>query len=279
MDRLANYVFGLLVVYLFVLEGKAEDHIQILLALVLSILLAYTAFLVNWLTLDATRAVIILGTITLGFGGWIYALAVIFFFISSSLLTTNRRNKGFIDPCKKDIHHDLQKRRDGYQVWANGFWMAVYISCWFIFSLEAFLVAAFGVVATATADTWATELGSLNPGKTIKITNFKPVEPGTDGGISFKGTAGAFTGSFLTSLFVLFLNDGFPSFLFLIVLVSGFLGCITDSYLGAFLQDKNLTGSTPDNFTEHPDTFKNSLVNWYSTGIGGLIALIFTQIF
>lgn len=279
MDRLANYVFGLLIVYLFVLEGKADDHVQILFAFVLSFLIAYASFLANWLTLDATRSVIILGTITLGFGGWIYAMAVIFFFITSSLLTTNRRNKGFIDPGKVNIHHDLQKRRDGYQVWANGFWMAIFITGWFIFSMEAFLVAAFGVVATATADTWATELGSLHPGKTVNITTFKPVEPGTDGGISFKGTMGALAGSVLTALFILFLNTGFASFLFLIVLMSGFLGCLSDSYLGAFMQDKNISDRTPANFTEHPDTFKNSLVNWFSTGIGGLIAFIFTQIF
>lgn len=251
---------------------------QILTGFLLSFFLAYVSFLANWLTLDATRSVIVLGTIILGFGGWLFALAVIFFFISSSLLTRNRRVKGFIDPDKIHIHHDLQKRRDGYQVWANGFWMAVFITLWFLSSADAFLIGAFGVVATATADTWATELGSLNPGRTLNITNYQPVKPGTDGGISVKGTLAAFLGSAAIALFILFLNTEFVSFLLLIVLVSGFLGCLSDSYLGALLMDRDMQASIPDSFSEHPNTFKNSLVNWISTGIGGLIAFIFTQL-
>ncbi|MEX0649196.1 MAG: DUF92 domain-containing protein [Balneolaceae bacterium] len=279
MDRLANYVFGLLIIYLFIIEGKADDHIQILTGFFLSVMLAYLSFLANWLTLDATRSVIVLGTITFGFGGWIFAFAIIFFFVSSSLLTKRRREKGFIDPEKRHIHHDLQKRRDGYQVWANGFWMAIFITGWFLFEVDAFFIAAFAVVATATADTWATELGSINPGKTLKITNYQPVNPGTDGGISFKGTAAAASGSAVIGAFMLFLNVEFTSFLFLIVMVSGFLGCIADSYLGAFLLNKKLDGSTPANFSENPDSFKNSVVNWLSTGIGGITAFIFTQFF
>lgn len=259
------------------MEGRAEDHAMILTAFLLSVLLAYFSFLANWLTLDATRSVIILGTITLGLGGWVFASAVIFFFVSSSLLTRNKRLKGFIDPQKENIHPDLLKRRDGYQVWANGFWLAVFVIIWFLSSMTTFLIAAFGVVATATADTWATELGSVNPGKTVNISTREPVKPGTDGGISFKGTIAAFLGSAFVSVFVLFLNVEFASFLLLVVLLSGFLGCMIDSYLGSFLLNKDLAGSAPSDLSDYPDSFKNSFINWVSTGLGGIIAFIFTQ--
>jgi hypothetical protein len=68
LDRIVNYIFGLVIIYLFVLEGRSEDHFLILSGLVLSTIVAYTAFIGNWITLDATKAVIVLGTITLGFG-------------------------------------------------------------------------------------------------------------------------------------------------------------------------------------------------------------------
>jgi uncharacterized protein (TIGR00297 family) len=189
--RLINYLFGFVVIYLFILEAGMYDHAMLLTGLFLSVAVAFVAFLGNWITLDATKAVIILGTILLGFGGWILAAAVITFFITSSMLTRNKRVHGIADQNKRNSHPHLQKRRDGYQIWANGFWPALFCITWFLMGWQVFLVAAFAALATATSDTWATELGTLKPGKTWKITSREPVEPGTDGGISLKGTLAA----------------------------------------------------------------------------------------
>lgn len=269
---------GIAVIYLFVMEGRAEDHGYILAGLVLSIILGYVAFLLNWLTLDATHSVIILGTIVFGFGGWLFSIAVLFFFISSSLLTQNRRDQGYMGSENEPVHHDIEKRRDGYQVWANGFWMAVFVILWFIFSAEVFLLAAFATLATATADTWATELGSVRPGKTRIITTGKVVQSGTDGGISLKGTLAALAGS-LAIAAIIYLPGGDMALMpAVMVFAGGFLGCITDSYLGAIIQKRNTSTPTPELYSELSHRYKNSLVNWISTGIGGSLTLIFTQI-
>ena len=60
--------------------------------------------------------------------------------------------------------------------------------------IVAFVMAAFGnyagfigSIATATADTMASEVGVVTTPRLI--TNFKKVPPGTDGGISLVGTA------------------------------------------------------------------------------------------
>lgn len=278
MDRLINYGMGMVVIYLFVMEGKAEDHGYILAGLFLSIILGFGSFFLNWLTLDATRSVIVLGTIILGFGGWLFSVAVLFFFVSSSLLTRNRRFKGVKDFKKEPVHPGLKERRDSYQVWANGFWMAFFIIGWFIFSSEAWLVAAYGTVAAATADTWATEVGFLHAGKTKIITTGEQVKPGTDGGVSFKGTIAALAGSAAIGA-ILYLPGGSAAQLpASIVFAGGFLGCMTDSYLGAILQKEDLKTATPDYYSGLPNYFKNNLVNWISTGIGGFITFIFTQI-
>lgn len=277
MDRLTNYFFGLITIYLFIIEGRAEDHLLILTGFSFSFIIAYAAFLGNWITLDATKAVIILGTVTLGFGGWWLAFAIIFFFISSALLTRRKLKSGVIDREKVGIHHDLQKRRDGYQVWANGFWVGIFVICWFITSIPAFLVGAFAVIATATADTWATEWGTLKPGRTKMINTFEVVEPGTDGGISVKGTISAFAGSFFIALFILPVFDNSFSIM-LVILFSGFVGALIDSLAGAILQKDAVYMVKPEDYIRTNHTLKNSLVNWLSTGIGGFIAFLIAKI-
>ncbi len=278
MYRLLNYFFGFVVIYLFILEAGMQDHAMLITGFVLSGLIAYSAFVGNWITLDATKAVIILGTSTLGFGGWALAAAIIFFFVSSSLLTRNKRMRGAFDASKRNTHPHLQKRRDGYQVWANGFWLCTFCAGWFLLGADSFLIAAFTALATSTSDTWATEIGTLNPGKTWIITTGKPVDPGADGGISIKGSAAAVAGAAAIASFI-FLSDFLaPSGMFFIVFAFGLAGCFADSVLGAIFNDIKMTLPVPADFSGNHSSFVNSFVNWASTGISGILALIMTQL-
>ncbi len=279
MDRLTTYIFGFIVIFLFILEGKANDHFMILSGVALSVPVAYSAFLAGWITLDATKSAIILGTITLGFGGWWLAFALIFFFVSSSYLSVLRKRK-ITDTRETESlwYKSSDERRDGFQVWSNGFWLAFFLILWFITGQQAMLLAAFAAVAVATADTWATELGSLVPGKTRIITNFSVVEPGTDGGVSLKGTAAAFAGSFFGALFLL-PTDLFSPGLIATVFFAGVIGSFADSYAGAYLQSSNVAAVRPYGFTKTSQAFKNNFVNWLSTGIGGLVAFLVANFF
>ena len=279
MYRLINYFFGFIVIYLFILEAGMNDHAMILIGLTLAVFIAFITFFGNWITLDATKAVIILGTIVLGFGGWVLTAAVILFFTSGSLLTRNKRVLGITDPIKQNIPLHLQKRRDGYQVWANGFWLALFCFGWFLVSWDAFLIAAMVTIATATADTWATEIGTVNPGKTVSIITFNEVTAGTDGGISFKGTAAAAAGAALISFLAFFLNFQNVYTVFIMILTLGLFGCFLDSILGALIRKKRVKINKPKDYSGSGESFANSFVNWASTGISGLLALFLTQIF
>lgn len=246
---------------------------MILTGLLLSIVAAYAAFFFNWISLDATKAVIILGTMVLGLGGWALAVSVIFFFGFSSILTRiNEHEQPHFE------NKPNRKRRDGYQVWANGFWMGIFCILWFALgSLSAF-IAAFAVVAAATADTWATEIGTLRPGKTWNITTLKPVTPGVDGGISVKGTLAALTGSLIISIFIFASDINEPFRFFWVILFAGFVGTLVDSIVGALFYEKKVELSTPDDFSSSSESFTNSFVNWAATGISGLLAFLITEI-
>lgn len=281
MDRLTNYFFGILIIYLFIMEGRANDHLMILTGLGLSMIIAYLAFLLRWITLDAIKPVIILGTVTLGFGGWWLALALGYFFISSTLLSSIRSRMNPEDdrdllPGGSSV---TDYRRDGFQVWANGFWVATFVTVWFLTGIDTFWIASLAVIAAATSDTWATEAGSIRPGKTRLITTFRLVEPGTDGGISFKGILAALLGSFSTALFIL------PVFGYIvvtatIVFVSGFLGSLVDSLLGAIYQnrDEDVLPGMGGHLSRSPEVQRNNFVNWVATGTGGLLTLLILNI-
>lgn len=278
MYRILNYIFSFILIYLFILEANIGDHLQIFLGFLLSIIVAYIAFFGNWVTLDATKAVVIFGTIIFGLGGWALAFAVLAFFITSNLLSRwNRiqRENNSDNNSRKSVN---SKRRDGYQIWANGFWIAFFCILWFLTDSAAFMTATFTALAAATADTWATEVGTVNPGKTVKINSFQPVRPGSDGGVSSKGTMASALGALLIAGFIFTTSTFFPILLFIIVLLLGFLGSIIDSYLGALITDNKIRMKAPSDFSGNSLMFSNSFVNWASTGISAIIALIITNL-
>ncbi|MEP1140854.1 MAG: DUF92 domain-containing protein, partial [Balneola sp.] len=117
----------------------------------LAVIFSISAFLLSWLTYDGAISAGIFGTISFGFGDWQIALIVLFFFISASLVSK--------DSIATEDSHSVKFRRNGRQVWSNGFWLCLWVMIWFISEQTMFLVASVASIATATADTWATELG------------------------------------------------------------------------------------------------------------------------
>lgn len=254
------------------------DHTRIVTGLGLSFFVATISFIANWITLNATKSVIILGTIVFGFAGWGLALAVLFFFLSSSILTALSTDS----PPKKNIEIEKEKtgrRRTGYQVWANGFWIAFFCMLWFATGIQPFLIAAFASVAVAIADTWATEIGVRMAGKTVHIMSWHSVEPGTDGGVSVKGSIASLIGAALLGLFVFMTPVILPFAMWGVILFAGIIGCVSDSILGAYLSIQKRTFTMPEDYSGNEKMFLNDIVNWLSTGIGGLLALLLTQIF
>lgn len=132
--------------------------------------------------------------------------------------------------------------------------------------IVAFVMAAFGnyagfigSIATATADTMASEVGVVTTPRLI--TNFRKVAPGTDGGISILGTAAGILGAGLIGLSAFILGI-YPVLIrtMEIAIVAGTFGCFVDSILGAVLESK--------------DYLTNEHVNLIATFTGALIGNI-----
>ena len=263
MDRKLNALFLFLAVVVFITTANTAQQWNILLGVLLSVLFSLAAFAFRGLSLDGMFSAIVIGTFAFGLGGWKLAAVLLLFFISSVAISDRSKWRA--------EHLSESARRGGLQVWANGFWMVIFLVCATVFKAPIFLIGAVAVIATATADTWATELGSRNPESTYLITTFERVKPGTDGGVSIKGTTAAFIAAIImsgVSVYVFSLHFS----IFILIFVAAILGCLIDSYLGALFQQNKRSVTLP--VINEEIAFSNNLVNTISTGIGGVLAII-----
>jgi len=269
--RLANIFFFFSLIFVFVLFCKTGDQIRIGIAFSAAVIFCFIAFILNWLTLDGTISAMIFGTIAYGLGGVIGALVVLGFFVSSSIIS-----KDVIIGDETEHPERRQFRRNGNQVWANGFWFVFFTFLWFITQSEIFLLAATGSMAGATADTWATEIGSgYKPGTTRLLHNFREVHPGTDGGVSFKGLIAAISGSvFISGIYWIF-SDGENLPVLIALAIAGFLGSLADSWAGAKIQGTHI--NTPKFLQEETIKIDNDFVNWIGTGSASIITILLIQ--
>lgn len=222
--------------------------------------IALAAWKVNSLNAQGALAAVLLGTVIFGLGGLGWAILLIAFFVSSSLLSRlfRRRKMGLDEKFSKG------SQRDAAQVAANGGIAGLFVLLHVLLPGAAWPWAAFaGALAAANADTWATELGVLSPDTPRLITTGQPVERGTSGGISRFGTLAAMSGAMVIALFavlfwqghILTLQHGAPGWLartlgsdappltllpaavwFAAITLAGLAGSLLDSLLGATVQ-------------------------------------------
>ncbi len=201
-------------------------------------------------------------TITGGITGFMVGLAVFIgvgyvgiamlaaFFLLGSLSTRWQLNK------KRQIGLADQQSitRTAGQVLANGGISGILgLIAWYqpVYVQLCCLMMA-GSLASATADTLSSELGTIYGKRFYDIITFKKSEAGPDGVISLEGTLIGIGGAIIISL-IYAIDFGFSDSLFVII-CAGFTGNFVDSLLGATLERKQLTG--------------NNLVNFLNTIVG-----------
>lgn len=214
-----------------------------------NLLLAYIAYRKGSVDESGAAAGFILGfAIYLG-GGFSAWFVLGLFFVSSSLLSKlGNHQKTILEQI-----HDKGHIRDAWQAGANAAPAAL---CMLGFAASGSMVFAagfLGSMACAASDTWASELGVLSSAKPRSIINWEPLQKGQSGAVSLQGTLASAVGATAMVLGAApFLSLLPGAFLWKVVALpaalSGFLGSLIDSLLGATVQA--LYEDSKGNYTE-----------------------------
>ena len=221
---------------------------QILSGFILASIVAYVAYRVHSLNKSGLIAATVVGTVIFGLGGWAWAVLLLTFFITSSGLSRafKRRKAGLNEKFSKG--HE----RDAGQVFGNG-GLATFFAALHAFYPESILpwIGFAASLAAVNADTWATELGVLNPTPPRLITDLrKCVDKGTSGGISLFGTMASLLGSAIIALPAALFTDNWS--LFSLITFAGLAGSLFDSFLGATVQAMYFCPADQKETEKHP---------------------------
>jgi uncharacterized protein (TIGR00297 family) len=260
---------------------------QLLYGFLLALLIAFLAYGAHSLNVSGAIAATVTGTIIFGVGGWQWAILLLTFFITSSALSRafKKRKQGL------DEKYSKGHERDAGQVFGNGGVATFFALLHGFFPTALWPWLAFAAtLAAVNADTWATELGVLNPHQPRMITNLrKVVEKGTSGGISVVGTLAALAGSGIIALLAVLLS---PTPLitnyFLLITFSGLAGSLFDSLLGATVQAIYFCPKDQKETERHPlhtcgtetvqirgwSWLDNDWVNFGCGAMGAIVALL-----
>jgi uncharacterized protein (TIGR00297 family) len=261
--------------------------LQLFLGFLFAVIIAVAAYRARSLSRSGAAGALLVGTVILGLGGWRWAVLLLAFFISSSGLTRlfAKRKSALTEKFDKGGQRDIG------QVLANGGIASLFAGLSYFFPHASWTWPAFAAsLAAVNADTWATELGVLNPIMPRLITTGKPVERGTSGGISLSGSLAALGGAVFIAVLAGLVR---PSGTFLVVtgvaILGGVLGSFFDSLLGATVQAIYYCPHCEKETEKHPlhtcgtqtvqlrgwSWLNNDLVNTGCALMGALIGILF----
>jgi uncharacterized protein (TIGR00297 family) len=259
---------------------------QLLTGFILAVIIAYLAFRAHSLDKSGFVAATVVGTIVFGFGGLEWAILLMIFFITSSALSRlfKARKQGL------DEKYSKGHARDAGQVFGNGGLATAFVLIHALYPESTIGWVGFAAaLAAVNADTWATELGVLNPTPPRMITNLKKrVEKGTSGGVSLFGTFASLMGSAVIALPAAWFSGHWS--LLPLVTVAGLAGSLFDSLLGATVQAMYYCPTDQKETEKHPlhtcgtqtihirgwRWLDNDWVNFACGAAGVLIALTLT---
>jgi len=223
---------------LLLIDGVPGQPGLILLVEGAAVLFALAAVKLRALRHDGAAGAFLIAVWLFSGGGWPWVTPLLTFFVLSSFLTLMTERIRTERPALE------QKggRRDLVQVGANG-GVALLLFVLDRLGLPLYLSwpAFLGAVATAAADTWATEIGTTLRAEARLVTDFSRVPAGTSGGVTLNGTiAGALGSAVIAGVGVVLstASDGGGLQLFAAAAVGGVVGMFADSLMGALWQGR-----------------------------------------
>ncbi len=191
----------------------------------LAFLIAIPSIYLGFLTFDGGMVTFVLGTLIFAFGGLKWALPILTFFLTSSILTKLVKGRSVVKSGEA---------RDSAQVLANGGLPLAFLIFNVIFPSQIWYVLYVVSLAVVNSDTWSTEIGTLSRMMPRSIVNFRVLPKGSSGAVSPCGSFGGLLGSFIIAAFLIIY--GYSWKIFVLAGLFGFLGNVIDSILGATVE-------------------------------------------
>lgn len=218
--------------------------------------------------------------------GWPWAAALVAFFASSTLLSRWRSDAK--DAATRAV---VAKggQRDVWQVAANGGIFSLAAGGALLAPAPWWELLALGALAAATADTWATEVGTAIGGEPRTLLGWRRVPRGTSGAVTGAGSAAMVAGAlFLGTVAV---AAGFPPGVAIPVVGGGVAGALADTVAGGTVQERRWCARCAAGTerrvhhcgagTTHAGGVagvSNDVVNLTSSAVGALVALSWWRI-
>ena len=218
---------------------------------ILLFILAFITYKRKSLDLFGSAVMVIMGVIIIFSAGANWLLLIVLFLVLSLLAT--RYSKKY-----KMSLGEFEGRRTSKNVISNGV-VACFMAAFGGYYLP-FVGGFIGAIATATADTLASEIGVLDKHPRL-ITTFQMVDPGTNGAVSALGTAIGVVGAAIIGIAAYFLGIvANPLSAILVSVISGTVGCFMDSILGALFENRGF--------------ITNEHVNLLATIVGAIVGIL-----
>jgi len=241
-DSLMIEGIGIAMTMWLIQELNYQANLQLVVAAVIvGFTFGYFAYRSKTADLSGLFSAALVGIILLVFANALWFMIMLVFFIIGSAATKYKYE------YKKRIGVEQgQSGARGYRnVFANGIVAAAAAVLFGVFQQPVFVAMYVGCVATAAADTLASEIG-VTGGIPYMITTLKKVPIGTNGGVTLTGQSVALLGGFLISLAAYLLNVITPEMV-VICTIAGFVGTNLDSLVGATLENKGFLGNAGTN--------------------------------
>ncbi|MGM0606437.1 MAG: DUF92 domain-containing protein [Halobacteriota archaeon] len=236
------------------------DPRYLIVALAVTAALGYVSFALGTASIAGALTGVLLGLVTIVYGGFGWFVVLIAFYAIGALASKFR----YEDKSRRGVAEDNEGARGTGNVLGNstvalvavlGFAAADHV----IVPEVLFVVAFAGSIATALGDTLSSEIGGLYDTPRL-ITTLEPVDPGTDGAVTWQGELAGFVGSMaIGALAALTVPLSEPLVGAIVITVGGVVGITADSVLGATLEG---------------DRLGNQAVNFLATLAGAVGAVI-----
>ncbi|MFA6226514.1 MAG: TIGR00297 family protein [Methanoregula sp.] len=253
-DSLVLEAVGVAMTMWLIQELNYQANLQLVVtAVIVGFTFGYFAFRAKTADLSGLFSAALVGIILLVFANPQWFMIMLTFFILGSVATRYK----FEYKKRIGVEQGRGGARGYRNVFANGIVAAAAAVLYGVFQQPIFIVMYVGCVATAAADTLASEIG-VTGGIPYMITTLRKVPIGTNGGITLVGESVALLGGLVVAL-VAFLLGVISLPVVAVCAFAGFVGANIDSVVGAVFENRGIWG--------------NAGTNLIATIGGGLVAM------